>query len=185
MNAKTLTRVAAPWLHSALGDAGTIVDELRAFEAEGKLTARVIRGMKAETEPRFFDEIAARHAIPARFRRELGRGARLLNRYPLVVRPRPWCCASWMDRGSSGWQQRSNAGIAAMFSRKRLVGLNRDGRSFHVIWQTTAQAAADLRSLWPDLAPVGLRTVQVPIVPHFTSPSPARSRRWDRRLASR
>jgi len=30
--------------------------------------------------------------------------------------------------------------------------LNKSGRSFHVIWQTTAPEGADLKTLWPNLA---------------------------------
>ena len=153
MNAKTLARQAGPWLHSAVGDASEMVDALRHLEDKGTLTVRVIRGGKAGTEPKFFDEIAA----ALQFAPEFGENWDALldclsDTHWLNVKALVACIldGAYLLQEASP-DQRSHCREVFEEAARRL---NKAGRSFHAIWQTTAQDAADLKANWPDLVPL-------------------------------
>ena len=150
MDVKTLTRPSGPWLHAAIGDPCDIVDSLRALDAKGTLTARVIRGSKAETESKFFDEIAA----ALQFAPDFGENWDAL-----------------LDCLSDTHWSNAKALVVCILDGSRLLHmtspdhrrhcrevfeeaghrLNKSDRSFHVIWQTTAPVAAELQMPWPNL----------------------------------
>ena len=127
-----------------------MVDALRALDVKGTLTARMTRGKKAETESKFFDELAASFQLSPHFGENWDALLDCLsdthwsNAKALVV-----CIldgSHFMQKALP--DQRLHCLDVFKEAGRRL---SKTGRSFHVIWQATA---ADLRSLWPDLAPM-------------------------------
>ncbi|MCE9533568.1 MAG: barstar family protein [Planctomycetes bacterium] len=153
MNAKTLIRLDGPWLHASIGDSGELVDELRVLEKKGKLTVRVIRGRKASTVPKFFDEIAAALQLPPQFGENWDSLLDCLSDTHWSDAKSLVICFLHGSRLLETAASDQQGHLREVFE-ETAKRLKKAGRSFHAIWHTTIGEAAALKARWPDLSPL-------------------------------
>ena len=137
MNAKTLTQQTCLAAFSHLAPEVKWSMHYGALDANGTLTARVIRGKKAETKPEFFDEIAAALQSSPDFGENWDALLDCLSDAHWSIAKSLVVCildGSRLLQMASPDQRQHCRDVFEETARR----LNEVGRSFHVIWQTTA-----------------------------------------------